>query len=65
MPDFYDMHVALSREKRTPKRTPLRDAAWPTAIANLLAPIESPAAEDRLPLRVAGLHPQCLPRSCP
>jgi len=25
------MHVALCREKRTPKRTPLRDAAWPTA----------------------------------
>ena len=31
MPDFYDMHVALCREKRTPKRTPLRDAASPTA----------------------------------
>ncbi len=22
MPDFHDMHVALCREKRTPKRTP-------------------------------------------
>ena len=31
MPDFYDMHVALCREKRTPKRTPLRDASSPTA----------------------------------
>ena len=29
MPDFYDMHVALCREKRTPKRTPMCDAAWP------------------------------------
>ncbi len=23
MPDFYDMHVALCREKRPPKRTPV------------------------------------------
>ena len=36
MPDFYDMHVALCREKRTPKRTPLRDAASPTATLPLL-----------------------------
>jgi hypothetical protein len=33
VPDFYDMHVALCREKRTPKRTPLRDAASPTSHA--------------------------------
>jgi len=30
------MHVALCREKRTPKRTPLRDAASPTATLPLL-----------------------------
>ncbi len=36
MPDFYDMHVALCREKRTPKRTPMRDAASPTAMLPLL-----------------------------
>ncbi len=30
MPDSYDMHVALCREKRTPKRTP--DAASPTGM---------------------------------
>ncbi len=32
MPDFYDMHVALCREKRTPKRPP----ASPTATLLLL-----------------------------
>ena len=36
MPDFYDIHVGLCREKRTPKRTPLRDAASPTARLPLL-----------------------------
>ncbi len=36
MPDFYDMHVALCREKRTPKHTPGRDAASPTATLLLL-----------------------------
>ncbi len=37
MPDFYNMHVALCREKHTPKHTPLRDAAWPIATLALSA----------------------------
>ncbi len=47
MPDFYDMHVALCREKRTPKRTPLCDAASPTATLLLLTlalPLTPPGA---------------------
>ena len=38
MPDFYDIHVALCREKRTPKRTPLCDAASPTPLLTLALP---------------------------
>ncbi len=49
MPDFYDMHVALCREKRTPKRTPLRDVASPTA--TLLLP-DTCAAVDYLQARL-------------